>query len=125
MKNKIGAVADRIYSDNVGTMVSIVVEYGMNNYTARYCEKTNQLGMLKFLFPERMIFPSMTSKIQKVEEIDGDTKIVVEEIGSNADNTLRIVHESDKKLYVQHLNRNGKPADKKIITVKINCPSNI
>ena len=38
----------------------------------------------------------------------------------NADNVLRIVHETDKKLYVQHLKNDGKPAEKKIFTVKIN-----
>lgn len=120
LQNRIGTEANKIYYDNAGTLVSVVVEYYMNNYTAKYCGRTNQLRMLKFLFPEKMIFPNMVSKIQKVEEVDGDTKFVVEEIGSNADNVLRIVHETDKKLYVQHLKNDGKPAEKKIFTVKMN-----
>ena len=62
----------------------------------------------------------MTSKIQKVEEIDGDTKIVIEEIGHNNDDILRIVHESKQKLYVQHIKPNGKPAEKKIFKVRLN-----
>lgn len=120
LQNRIGKIADKTYKDYAGSVISIIIEYDLKGYTARYNKKNNQLGTLKFYFTERLIFPAMTSKIQKDEEIDGDTKVIVEEIGHNDDNILRIVHESNQKLYVQHIKYNGKLAEKKIITIKIN-----
>jgi len=120
LQNRIGAIANKIYTDNAGSMISVIIEYGMKGYTAKYNGKTSQLGMLKFLFPERLLFPEMTSRIQKVEELEGDTKIVVEEIGHNNDDILRIVHESKQRLFVQHLKHNGMPSEKKVFMVKLN-----
>ena len=120
LQNRIGAIANKLYTDNAGSMISVIIEYGLKGYTAKYFGKNNQLGRLKFIFPEKLVFPEMTSKIQKVEEIDGDTKIVIEEIGHNNDDILRIVHESKQKLYVQHIKPNGKPAEKKIFNVRLN-----
>lgn len=120
LHNRIGAIANKLYTDNAGSMINVIIEYGLKGYTAHYFGKSNQLGRLKFIFPERLLFPEMTSKIQKIEEIDGKEKIVVEETGHNNDDILRIVHESKQKLYVQHIKHNGMPAEKKIVTAKLN-----
>ena len=108
LKFFIGQEANKVYGLNKGTSVKVIIELKIQNFDVLNKNKIIPLDKIIFIFPEQLRFPQMHSCIKEIKTIDGECRQIVEEIGENKENKLRIIHEDQNKLYVQYIEKNSK-----------------